>query len=151
MSKGLHGDQPARPETVKRSHGYQSRNPAMSPHTGTSGLLSHYDNSWKRKKRRVVGGKQKNKRSTNAENQRLHNTLPNTVPDSCYTETSWPTWACAHIPETTDRWANHSIMDPDAQENQHLFVFNEAKLHLTTFKYYLVLNNNNNNNNNLLH
>jgi len=70
-------------------------NPAMSLHKGTSGHLSHCDNSGKRKKKGgVVGGKQKNKKSTNPENnslkkkQRPHNALPNVIPNtgSCYTE-----------------------------------------------------------------
>jgi len=48
-------------------------NPAISPHTGTSGHPSHCDDSGKREKKRggVVGGKQKNRRSTNAEKQVL--------------------------------------------------------------------------------
>ena len=36
-----------------------------------------------------------------------------------------------------DRWllSNRSILDPSAQENQHLFVVNQVKLHWTTFKF----------------
>jgi len=49
----------------------------MSPHTGTSGQVSHCDNSVKRERERerekkgVVGRKQKNKKSTTAEKQPL--------------------------------------------------------------------------------
>jgi len=68
-------------------------NPNMSPHTGTFGHVSHGDNSGKREKKEkkkggLVEGKQKNKKSTKTENnrlkekQRLHNTLPNVVPNS---------------------------------------------------------------------
>ena len=47
-----------------------------------------------KKKEGIVGGKQKIKKSTNTENnslkkkQRPHNTLPNMVPNSRYTETT---------------------------------------------------------------
>ena len=62
--------------------------------------------------------------------QRLHNAFPNEVPNSRYTETAWPTWACAHLLETNDCYkVNYSIMDPDALENQHLYVVNWIKLH----------------------
>ena len=47
--------------------------PAMSPHTGTSGHLSHCDNSGKREKKGgVVGGKQKNKKSNVTEKHHSH-------------------------------------------------------------------------------
>ena len=68
-------------------------NPAMSPHTGTSGYLSHCDNSGKRKKGEVVG-EAENKKSSKTENnclkekQRPHNALPNIFPNSHYTETT---------------------------------------------------------------
>ena len=64
-------------------------NPAVSPHTGTSGHLSHCDNSGEKKG--VEEGKQKIKKSINVENtglkkkQRTHNALPNVVPNSPYT------------------------------------------------------------------
>ena len=45
------------------------RNPAMSPHKGTSGHLSHCDNSGKTGG--VVGVKQKNNKSTTAKKQPL--------------------------------------------------------------------------------
>ena len=67
-------------------------NPVMSPHTGTSGHLSHCDNSGK-KKGEVVG-EAENKKSIDTENnclkkkQRPHNALPNMVPNSRYTETA---------------------------------------------------------------
>ena len=48
----------------------------------------------------------------------------NVVPNNHYTETTWPTWACAYMHEIADCYANHSIMDLDAWENQHLFVVN---------------------------
>ena len=59
------------------------------------------------KKGRVVVGKQKNKRTTNAENNGLkkipYNAIPNVLPNIRYSEATGPTWACACIPETADR------------------------------------------------
>ena len=60
------------------------------------------------KKGGIVGGKQKIKKSTNTENnglkkkQRLHNTLPNMVPNSRFTETAWAMWAYVGMHETAD-------------------------------------------------
>jgi len=62
--------------------------PAIYPHTGISEHPSHCDNSEKRKKGGVVGGKQGKKRSPSAENNRLkkkqrpHKALPNLVTNS---------------------------------------------------------------------
>ena len=49
------------------------RNPATSPHTGTSGHPSHCDVSGKRGKKKggVVGGKQQNQKSATSEKQPL--------------------------------------------------------------------------------
>ena len=53
---------------------------------------------------------------------------PNVVPNSRYTETAWPTWACARMPETADHLTNRFRMDLGAQGNHNLFVVNEVKL-----------------------
>ena len=81
MSRGLHCDQ-----AVKRSHGYQSPQPSNEPPHGTSGHPSHCDNIGKREKKEggVVGGKQKNKKSTNVESNRLKKGKGRT--------TVFPTW-----------------------------------------------------------
>ena len=90
------------------------------------------------KKGGVVGGKWKNKKSTTAEKNHLkkkqvpHNTLLNMVSNSRYTETAWPTWACARMPETADHLTNRFRMDLGAQGNHNLFVVNEVKLLDTT-------------------
>ena len=82
----------------------------MSPHTGSSRHQSHCDKS---SKKRLL-----------KKTQRPRDTLPNIVPNSCYTETTWPMRACARKPNTADREANCSIVEPDTQENQRLVVFN---------------------------
>ena len=104
MSRDLHCDQPA-PRQLNAPMASNPRNPATSPHSWTSGHLSHCDNC--RKKRGLEGGKQRIKKCINAENnclkeiQRMHITLPNMGSNSHYTETSWPTSACACMHETS--------------------------------------------------
>ena len=62
------------------------------------------------KKRRGIGMEaEKSGKRYRWKNNRLkkskvsHNALPNLVLDSLSTETAWPTWACARMPETADR------------------------------------------------
>ena len=74
-----------------------------------------------------MGGKQKNKRSTNAENrarlkkkQRLHTMLfPTWFQIAATLRPHEPVHVCLR-PLTAKK--NRSVMDPDAQDNQHLFV-----------------------------